>query len=73
MNSKKGCTGQSYSTLNFRTGINKDGWQGASFINNLTNAYPILFLATEAALTGYVNFENTLPPRTYGAKVSYSW
>ena len=65
--------GQSYSTLNFRTGINKDGWQGALFINNLTNAYPILFLATEAALTGYVNFENTLPPRTYGAKVSYSW
>ena len=65
--------GQSYSTLNFRTGVNKDGWQGVFFINNLTNAYPILFLATEAALTGYVNFENTLPPRTYGAKVSYSW
>jgi hypothetical protein len=65
--------GQSYSTLNFRTGVNKDGWQGTFFINNLTNAYPTLFLATEAALTGYLNFENTLPPRTYGAKVSYSW
>jgi outer membrane receptor protein involved in Fe transport len=43
------------------------------FINNLTNAYPILFLATESALTGYVNFENTLAPRTYGANVSYNW
>lgn len=65
--------GQSYSTLNFRTGVNKDGWQSVFFIDNLSNASPVLFLATEAALTGYVNFENTLPPRTYGAKVSYSW
>jgi iron complex outermembrane recepter protein len=65
--------GASYATLNFRTGVTKDAWQGTFFINNITNAYPILFLEAETGTTGYANLESTLPPRTFGGKVSYSW
>jgi iron complex outermembrane recepter protein len=65
--------GASYATVNFRTGITKDAWQATFFINNLTNAYPILFLDAETGTTGFANLESTLAPRTFGGKVSYSW
>lgn len=65
--------GASYSTTDFRTGVTKDAWQGTFFINNITNAYPILFLYANTGTTGFSNLESTLAPRTFGAKVSYSW
>jgi iron complex outermembrane recepter protein len=65
--------GASYASLDFRTGITKDAWQATFFINNITNAYPILFLDAETGTTGFANLESTLAPRTFGGKVSYSW
>ena len=65
--------GASFYTLDFRTGVSKDAWQGTFFINNITNSYPVLFLTAETGTTGYANLESSLPPRTFGAKVSYSW
>jgi iron complex outermembrane recepter protein len=65
--------GASYYQLDFRTGVTKDAWQGTFFINNITNQYPILFLDAETGTTGFANLESTLAPRTFGAKVSYSW
>jgi outer membrane receptor protein involved in Fe transport len=65
--------GDAYGTLGLRTGVDGGAWRASLFVNNLTNAHPVLFLATESALTGYVNVENTLAPRTFGANLSYKW
>jgi outer membrane receptor protein involved in Fe transport len=65
--------GDAYGTWGLRTGVDGGAWRASLFVNNLANAHPVLFLSPEAALTGYVNVENTLPPRTFGANLSYKW
>jgi hypothetical protein len=65
--------GASYYSLNFSAGVTRNSWQGTFFINNVTNQYPILFKDAETGAATYGILESTLPPRTFGGKVSYSW
>lgn len=65
--------GEAYDVVNLKLGIDHDRWRGTLFVNNLTNSYPILFRATQAGLSGFMNFETTLAPRTFGVNVSTSW
>ena len=65
--------GASYTSLNLSTGVTKNSWQGTFYINNFTNQYPILFKYAETGAATYGILESSLPPRTFGGKVSYSW
>ena len=65
--------GASYYALNFSAGVTKNSWQGTFYINNVTGQYPILFKDPETGAATYGILESSLPPRTFGGKVSYSW
>jgi outer membrane receptor protein involved in Fe transport len=65
--------GASYDTIGLRLGVSHATWRATVFLNNLTDARPILFLATEASTTGYLNYQNTIAPRTFGVSVAYKW
>lgn len=65
--------GESYDTVNLKLGIDRDNWRATLFANNITNSYPTLFRGDFAGRTGFLNFESTLAPRTYGLNVTYKW
>jgi outer membrane receptor protein involved in Fe transport len=65
--------GAAYDTVGLRAGVSHATWQATVFVNNITDSRPILFLATEASTTGYLNYQNTIAPRTYGVNVAYKW
>jgi hypothetical protein len=65
--------GASYYSLNLSAGVSKNSWQGTFYINNVTGQYPILFKDAETGAANYGILESSLPPRTFGGRVSYSW
>lgn len=52
----------SYDILNFRFGLDADGWSASLFVNNLLNEYAPLFFSERYTQTR----ATVLPPRTFG-------
>lgn len=61
-----------YSLVNLRVGLNKSSWEGALFVNNLTNTTALLALDRERGLLARVGYL-TNQPRTLGVSVRFNY
>ena len=62
----------SYSLVNLRVGLNRSNWEGALFVNNVTNTTALLALDRERGLRARVGYL-TNQPRTFGVSLRFNY